>query len=83
MRGVLTLAIKLWIFGSPGGLQVPIFGNVSFILTLNPKWGYDTRPKGQLELLTLWQRERLGLLMEHMQIFNVLLCLVSMKEKYN
>jgi hypothetical protein len=34
MRGVLTPAIKLWIFGSLGGLQVPNFGSVSFILTL-------------------------------------------------
>jgi len=26
MRVVLTPAIKLWVFGSPGGLQVPTFG---------------------------------------------------------
>jgi hypothetical protein len=26
MRGVLTPAIKLWVFGSPGGLQVPLLG---------------------------------------------------------
>ncbi len=42
MRGVLALAIKLWVFGSPGGLQVPTFGSVSFILTFSPKWGCDT-----------------------------------------
>ncbi len=41
MQGVLTPELELWIFGSPGGLQVPTFGNVSFILTLNPKWGCD------------------------------------------
>jgi hypothetical protein len=41
MQGVLTPAIKLWVFGSPGGLQVPTFGTVSFILTLSPKWGCD------------------------------------------
>jgi len=41
MQGVLTLAIKLRVFGSPGGLQVPTFGSVSFILTLSPKWGCD------------------------------------------
>jgi len=41
MRGVLTPAIKLWIFGSLEGLQVPTFGSVSFILTFSPKWGCD------------------------------------------
>jgi len=41
MKGFLTPAIKLLVFGSPGGLQVPTFGSVSFILTLNPKWGCD------------------------------------------
>jgi hypothetical protein len=35
MWGVLTLAIELWTFGSPGGLPSPHFGNVSFILTLS------------------------------------------------
>jgi hypothetical protein len=44
MRGVLTPAIELWVFGSPRGLQVPTFGSVSFILTLNPKWGCDKLP---------------------------------------
>jgi hypothetical protein len=34
MQGVLTPAIKLLVFRSPGGLQVPNFGSVSFILTL-------------------------------------------------
>ncbi len=42
MRGVLTPAIKFWLFGSPEGLQVPTFGSVSFILTLASKWGCDT-----------------------------------------
>jgi hypothetical protein len=42
MQGVLTHAIKLWVSGSRGGLQLPNFGSVSFILTLIPKWGYDT-----------------------------------------
>ncbi len=42
MWGVLTLAIKLWVFGSPRRLQAPTFGSVSFIFTLSPKWGYDT-----------------------------------------
>jgi hypothetical protein len=41
MRGVLTPAIKLWVFRSPGELQVPIFGSVSFIFTFSPKWGCD------------------------------------------
>jgi hypothetical protein len=41
MRGVLALEIKLWIFGSPRGLQVPTFGSVNFILTLASKWGCD------------------------------------------
>jgi Na+/melibiose symporter-like transporter len=36
---VLTPTIKLWIFGSHGGLQVPTFGSVSFILTVASKWG--------------------------------------------
>jgi hypothetical protein len=43
MRCVLTPAIKLLIFGSPGGLQVPTFGSVSFILTLSPKWGCNNQ----------------------------------------
>ncbi len=40
-RGVLTLVMELWSFGSPIGLQVPTFGNASFILTLASKWGYE------------------------------------------
>jgi len=47
MQGVLTLAIELSIFESPGGFQVPTFGSVSFILALNPKWGCDTFGQGQ------------------------------------
>jgi hypothetical protein len=43
LQGVLTPTIKLWIFGSQGGLQVPTFGSVSFILTLTSKWGCDMR----------------------------------------
>jgi hypothetical protein len=39
MQGVLTLAIKLCVFGSLKGLHVPTFGSVSFILTLASKWG--------------------------------------------
>jgi hypothetical protein len=42
MQGVLTPEIKLKVFGSPRGLQVPTFGSVSFMLTLHPKWGYDS-----------------------------------------
>ncbi len=42
MQGVLTLVIELWIFRSLGGLQLPTFGSVSFILTLIPKWGCNT-----------------------------------------
>jgi hypothetical protein len=34
MQGVLTLAIELWTFGSPGGLPSPHFGSVSLIFTL-------------------------------------------------
>jgi hypothetical protein len=33
-QGVFPLAVELQTFGSPGALQVPNFGNVSFILTL-------------------------------------------------
>jgi hypothetical protein len=43
MRGVLTLVIKFRVFGSPGGLQVPTFGSVNFILTLASKWGCNTK----------------------------------------
>jgi hypothetical protein len=43
MRGVLALQLELLVFKSPGGLQVPTFGSVGFTLTLNPKWGCDTR----------------------------------------
>jgi hypothetical protein len=42
--GVLTPAIELWSFGSPGGLQVPTFGSASFIFTLVSKWGCDKEP---------------------------------------
>jgi len=44
MQGVLAPTIELWIFGSPGGLQVSTFGSVSFILTLSSKWVCDTLP---------------------------------------
>ncbi len=43
MQGVLTSELELWVFGSLEGLQVLTFGSVSFILTLNPKWGCDNR----------------------------------------
>ncbi len=42
MWGVLAPAIVLWVFGSPGGLQTPIFGSVSGDLTLPSKWGCDS-----------------------------------------
>jgi hypothetical protein len=42
MRGDLTPQIELWVFGSPGGLQLPTFGSVGFTLTLSPKWGCDS-----------------------------------------
>ncbi len=35
MRGVLTLAIELWTFGSPGRLLSPHFESVNLILTLS------------------------------------------------
>jgi hypothetical protein len=41
MQGDLTPSIALWIFESPGGLQLPTFGSVGFTLTLSPKWGCD------------------------------------------
>jgi hypothetical protein len=37
----LTPAIVFWVFGSLGGLQIPIFGSVSGNLTLPLKWGCD------------------------------------------
>jgi hypothetical protein len=43
MWGVLTLAILLWSFGSPGGLPSPHFGSVNVILTLFQKWGCDNQ----------------------------------------
>jgi hypothetical protein len=49
MRGVLTPAIELCVFESPGGLQLPTFGSVSFILTLIPKWGCEKKPCLALE----------------------------------
>ncbi len=45
MQGVLTPAIKLWVFGIRGGFQVLTFGSVSFILTLASQCGYDTYPQ--------------------------------------
>jgi hypothetical protein len=50
MWGVLTPAIKLWVFGSLRGLQVPTFGSVNFILTLASKWGCDIHNLGIQEL---------------------------------
>ncbi len=47
MQCVLTPTIKLWVFVSPGGLQAPNFGSVSFILTL-----------GQSGVATLLESER-------------------------
>jgi hypothetical protein len=41
MQGNLTPAIKLRVFESPVGLQLPTFGSVGFTLTLSPKWGCD------------------------------------------
>jgi hypothetical protein len=35
-RGVLPSVVELWSCGSPEGLQIPTFGNVSFILTISP-----------------------------------------------
>ncbi len=54
MQGVLTPAIKLWVFESPKGLQVPTFGSVNFILTLSPKWGCDIFSCNILKFGTLW-----------------------------
>ncbi len=45
MWGVLTPSIELWVFGSPEGLQTPIFGSVSGDLTLPSKWGCDIRAR--------------------------------------
>jgi hypothetical protein len=41
MWGVLTPAIALWVFESPGGLPSPIFESVSGDLTPPSKWGCD------------------------------------------
>jgi hypothetical protein len=45
-QGVLTPAIELWNFGSPGGLPSPHFSSVSVILTLFQKWGCNKNPLG-------------------------------------
>jgi hypothetical protein len=42
MQGVLTPAIALWVFGSPGGLPSPIFGSVSGDFITPSKWGCDS-----------------------------------------
>jgi hypothetical protein len=34
--------LGLWVFGSPGRLQLPTFGSVGFTLTPISKWGCDT-----------------------------------------
>jgi len=39
---VLNFTIEFGSCGSPEGLQVPIFGSASLILTLASKWGCDT-----------------------------------------
>jgi hypothetical protein len=54
MRGVLALAVELWTFGSPGGLQIPNFGSVGHLDICSPSygqkkgresnWQFDSRP---------------------------------------
>jgi hypothetical protein len=58
MWGDLTLELGLWVFGSPGRLQLPTFGSVGFTLTLIPKWGCDIPTFGSvgfaLTLIPKW-----------------------------
>jgi hypothetical protein len=42
MRGVLGLAVELWSFGSPRGLQIPTFPSVGLHPHTWPKWGCDS-----------------------------------------
>jgi hypothetical protein len=54
MRGVLALAVELWTFGSPGGLQIPNFGSVGHLDICSSSygqkkgresnWQFDSRP---------------------------------------
>jgi hypothetical protein len=54
-RGILPSAVELWSCGSPGGLQIPTFGNVSLILTLASKWGCDKFPYNQTDDAKIWR----------------------------
>jgi hypothetical protein len=60
IQGVLTPAIMLWIFGSPGGLPSSIFGSANGDLTTPSKWGCDTY--GFVSALNLVARKLVGLL---------------------
>jgi hypothetical protein len=56
MWGDLTPAFALWVFGSPGGLQLPTFGSVGFTLTFSPKWGCDKVSRA--DPLSCWPSSR-------------------------
>ncbi len=51
-RGVLTPTIKLWSFGSLGGLPSPHFGSVNVILTLFQMWSCDNNLVISLESMS-------------------------------
>jgi hypothetical protein len=54
-QGVLPSVVELWNCGSLGRLPIPTFGSVSLILTLSPKWGYDTCNYYQNASWNIWR----------------------------
>jgi hypothetical protein len=66
-QGVLTIAIKLWVFRSPGGLQIPIFLGVQVSSSHLPQSGVATNKvwvalwKKAIEIHESWKLETLRL----------------------
>jgi hypothetical protein len=62
---------------------IPTITWVGFKVEFNVKFMLHNQVlRDGLELLALRQGERSSLLVEHVKIFNVLLCLIPMKEEY-
>ncbi len=63
--------------------EIPTITWAGFKVELNVRFmPHNQVLKDGLELLALRQGEKSSSLVEHVQIFNVLLCLVPMKEEY-
>jgi len=54
MQGVLTPAIRFWVFGSLKGLPSFIFESVSGDLTFPSKWGCDIEQDAKFPMMHIW-----------------------------